>query len=587
VTDCYCIPNATSGDYLNTIDIETDIDNHLYTASSQPTNPIKGYDDQLSQVIETYVGDEVEVNTLYTGGNNTVKIWVDWNEDGVFDEVNELMDEGYVSSATTVNDLSFIVPNGVAAGDYRMRIRGRWSTTNFTPCSTETYGSAVDFTLRVITLSGCTDADAGTISSTATEACSDEDFTLTASGMTGPGNGLTYQWQESPSGLNTWTDIAGANSPNLTINGVSDDTDYRFVVACSFGNLEDISNMVTVNAKPVTECYCLPVYTSIIDYLSAISIEGSIDNLNYAAGAQPNNPVMGYDDRSSEIFETFEGDTINVNTSYVGGSNTVRIWVDWNQNGVFDATELMDQNNVSGADNNLSFVVPSGMSAGNYRMRIRGVYDFSNTNNFDACSTETWGSAVDYTLKVGTPLPVEMDALKGSVNAHNQAVLTWKTYQERDNAGFYIEKSFDGTSFENVGFVATMAKDGNSDFAIDYTYLDGDALNKITYYRLKQMDIDGKMSYSNVLVLQPIKNANALTINAYPNPLKDQVQIRINGALGTNAKISITDVSGREVYKAEQVNNIMNVDMKTVPAGIYFLKYQDDNVQQQVKLIKN
>src|SRR5690625_4533595 len=403
VTDCYCIPNATSGDYLNTIDIETDIDNHLYTASSQPTNPIKGYDDQLSQVIETYVGDEVEVNTLYTGGSNTVKIWVDWNEDGVFDEVNELMDEGYVSSATTVNDLSFIVPNGVAAGDYRMRIRGRFSTTNFTPCSTETYGSAVDFTLRVITLSDCTDADAGTISSTSTNVCEDEDFTLSATGMTGTGNGLTYQWQESPAGANTWTDIAGANTPNLTINGVSDDTDYRFVVACSFGNLEDTSNVVTVKLKPANECYCIPPTPNFTDLYWIHSVETSNaydDFSNVTAGYS----TGGYGDfYDTHMVVVEEGGDFDLEVqSRNGAAPGIKVWIDWDQSGTFDANELVYESNTGSTSAINTYTtniqVPANALTGTTRMRVR---NYNSGTSLAPCNSMSYGETEDYAVKIG------------------------------------------------------------------------------------------------------------------------------------------------------------------------------------------
>ena len=97
--------------------------------------------------MNVFVGDAIEVATTYVGGSNTVKIWVDWNNDGVFGE-DELEGDNYVSSATTPNQMSFAVPE-VANGDYRMRIRGRWGTSDFGPCEGITWGSAVDFTLSV------------------------------------------------------------------------------------------------------------------------------------------------------------------------------------------------------------------------------------------------------------------------------------------------------------------------------------------------------------------------------------------------------------------------------------------------------
>src|SRR6185503_6393916 len=100
----------------------------------------------------------------------------------------------------------------------------------------------------------------------------------------------------------------------------------------------------------------------------------------------------------------------------------------------------------------------------------------------------------------------------------DQAYLNWSTAVESNNKGFYIERSKDGKDFTSVGFVQGA---GNSSQITNYTYTDAglkDINVSKTYYRLNQIDFDGKTTYSNVILLSLENLANAGKWKLYPNP---------------------------------------------------------------------
>src|SRR5690554_2407406 len=65
--------------------------------------------------------------------------------------------------------------------------------------------------------------------------------------------------------------------------------------------------------------YCTPVYTSTFDYTSSITTVGAVTNISYSASSQP---TGGYADETAQVFESYETQTFDINTTYVGGSNT-------------------------------------------------------------------------------------------------------------------------------------------------------------------------------------------------------------------------------------------------------------------------
>src|SRR5690554_3877168 len=102
---------------------------------------------------------------------------------------------------------------------------------------------------------------AGTAMASETDACGNVPFSLSLNGNTNA-TGVTYQWQSSPAGTGTFTDISGATTAYYIVNNQTAATDYRCVVVCTNSNTTATSTVVSVGQNPFTECYCVPVYTT-------------------------------------------------------------------------------------------------------------------------------------------------------------------------------------------------------------------------------------------------------------------------------------------------------------------------------------
>src|SRR5690554_207811 len=208
---------------------------------------------------------------------------------------------------------------------------------------------------------------------------------------------MSFQWQSNTNGqmwvnqgapTSVYTSYA-ATAPNM----VGDEVEWRLALTCTASGITSYSDVATFTTGLV---YCTPVYTSTSDYLSSISSVGAISNINYSATSQP---AGGYADETNTTLVTYANQEFDLNTTYVGGNNTVNVWIDWNGNGTFEESEKFGPTS-GGADQSLVISVPENTNNGDYRMRVRGVYDYSGTTDPGPCSSESYGSAIDFTVNV-------------------------------------------------------------------------------------------------------------------------------------------------------------------------------------------
>src|SRR5690554_1370316 len=109
-------------------------------------------------------------------------------------------------------------------------------------------------TVIITSMASCTGTPTVGTASATTRSCNSQPFTLSVTASTKMGD-ITYQWQSSPAGAGTWTDIPGATAASYTVTNQTADTDYRFVVTCTNSGSNAISNVVTVNQGVVTTSF--------------------------------------------------------------------------------------------------------------------------------------------------------------------------------------------------------------------------------------------------------------------------------------------------------------------------------------------
>lgn len=126
-------------------------------------------------------------------------------------------------------------------------------------------------------------------------------------------------------------------------------------------------------------------------------------------------------------------------------------------------------------------------------------------------------------------LPVRLKHFQAQVK-NGRTRLYWETASEQDNKGFEVQRRTGNADFESVGFVATKAVNGNSNALLQYEFEDL-MLPKasVVYYRLKQIDYDGKASYSDTRSVQHAFSAN---VSVFPNPSRGNVTIQVPAVIG-------------------------------------------------------
>lgn len=172
-----------------------------------------------------------------------------------------------------------------------------------------------------------------------------------------------------------------------------------------------------------------------------------------------------------------------------------------------------------------------------------------------------------YALTWGTPLPVTMGTFKATIEGA-EVRLDWTTFSEENNQGFAVERSSDSRNWQQIGFVPSAAVGGNSTSKLDYTAYDAAPMTGINYYRLKQTDIDNKITYTE---MRHVVFGKDNSISIYPNPTTDMLHIN-TADQSKIAEVRILDINGKMVYQAKEAGN--GISLGKLARGTYMLQVE-------------
>ncbi len=165
-----------------------------------------------------------------------------------------------------------------------------------------------------------------------------------------------------------------------------------------------------------------------------------------------------------------------------------------------------------------------------------------------------------------TPLPVTLIHFSTAQKA-GEVVLTWTTANEQNNKGFYIQSSLDGQYWKDEGFVSSKSNLGFSATSSKYQYTVTNPAKGINFFRLKQIDFDEALSFSNILS-EKIDVDNQYDF--YPNPVSDKLTIL---SLHGDETITIINSNGVEVKRIFiHGQNRVDVSMGELTSGVYLVK---------------
>lgn len=175
-------------------------------------------------------------------------------------------------------------------------------------------------------------------------------------------------------------------------------------------------------------------------------------------------------------------------------------------------------------------------------------------------------SLYDYSL-----IPVELTSFTAEV-LKDGVVLNWRTATELNNSGFQVERSIDNKTFYQVGFVPGY---GTTTEPKSYTFTDNTVESGIYYYRLKQIDLNGTYSYSDVVNADVGLPADYSLKHNYPNPFNPSTTIEFSAPVQAKVTISVYNLVGElvsEIISGDYTAGTHNVDFNAadLSSGIYF-----------------
>lgn len=194
-------------------------------------------------------------------------------------------------------------------------------------------------------------------------------------------------------------------------------------------------------------------------------------------------------------------------------------------------------------------------------------------------------SAFTYTAS-GGPLPIRILSFNG-IKDVSKVLLSWQTSSEQNSKLFDVEFSENGSTWTSIGQVKAA---GTSTTQRTYVLTHATPVNGVNYYRLKQVDLNGNFSYSNVVAINfTIKGVNISAV--YPNPFVSRIKIDISSDRSEVVRIQVSDNLGR-VLKTQSsaiqkgVNNIWLDNLSSLAPGIYNVQVKTSYSTYRYKLKK-
>jgi hypothetical protein len=193
------------------------------------------------------------------------------------------------------------------------------------------------------------------------------------------------------------------------------------------------------------------------------------------------------------------------------------------------------------------------------------------------------------------PLPIQLASLTAAPAGGSSVKLVWKTASETNNYGFYVERS----SNKSTGFVAVsglIPGHGTSTTGFSYEYADKSVPSGNQYYRLKQVDLDNAVHYSDAVMLSTTGVAESAPVvfamsQNYPNPFNPSTQFRFSVAKPGFTTLVVYNAIGQEVSRIFNGPTeagkyyTARLDGTGLASGVYFARLQSGIETQMKKIV--
>jgi hypothetical protein len=185
-----------------------------------------------------------------------------------------------------------------------------------------------------------------------------------------------------------------------------------------------------------------------------------------------------------------------------------------------------------------------------------------------------------------TALPISLSEFVATKDG-SKTKLNWSTLSETNNKGFNIQRSLDAKSWEKINYVNGA---GNASTKTNYSVIDESPVKGTNFYRLEQVDLDGKTSFSKVVSVR-FADKETAGLSFFPNPTKDKVVVLVDNIENNKANIEIVNLQGKVIktisLTEQQSNSNIMIEVSNLSKGMYLLKLFNGSTIKTSKLIIN
>ena len=206
-----------------------------------------------------------------------------------------------------------------------------------------------------------------------------------------------------------------------------------------------------------------------------------------------------------------------------------------------------------------------------YAREIDGIGNFVQHNTI--ASNPVNNSPCQSNNLPATLLPVELTSFTAAADAKNNVRLSWATAREENSDRFEVQWSADGVRFATLETLAAA----NTSFGADYALLDERGVTGMNYYRLRQVDFDGREEFFGPVVVE----LTGGELNVFPNPTTDLLNVR---GVDAGATTEVLDLNGRVVLRAPM--NGGGISVAALPSGTYLLRVRDARASRTVRFVR-
>ena len=268
----------------------------------------------------------------------------------------------------------------------------------------------------------------------------------------------------------------------------------------------------------------------------------------------------------------------NSGTDVTGANIVYRVYKVGSTPGAFITLGLdFGENYGGGGDqrwekNNYNINLADGLPSGTYTIEVYFYIGTSIGDKYDSNGGPNYKATFNIT---SSTLPVTLTSFNAQASSR-MATLDWATVAEQGNAYFDVERSADARLFERVGRVEGR---GTMTSRQVYNFTDESPSLGANYYRLRQVDIDGRFTYSPVRAVQIRSNGELAILG---NPASEQLGV---AGLEAGSVVDLLDLTGQLRTRQSVTDSRLQVDVRDLPSGTYLLRIAEPTGVQTKRVL--